>query len=132
VTGRDLAGIVLLIAAGIAGGMIISAVGAVILGLVGAVLGFIVARTGVRWLVAIPVVVGTVAGAVLGWAVTHAFCRPDGCPVGESIAAALTGVASFIGIGLVVALATRSFDEYRESAAAQYTDPNAGSDSTDE
>ncbi|MDJ0961312.1 MAG: hypothetical protein QNJ88_11675 [Acidimicrobiia bacterium] len=119
-TGRDLAGIVVLAAAGVAGGFIIGPAGSVALGLVGGVLGFVVVRTGVRWLVAIPVVVGTVAGAVLGWAVTHAFCRPEGCPVGETIAATLMGVGSFIGVGLVVALATRSFDEYRESAAARY------------
>jgi len=125
VTGRDVLGLVLLTAAGVAGGLLIGATGAVALGVVGAVLGIVVARAGVRWLVAFPVVVGTVAGAVLGWAVTHAFCRPDGCPVGESIAATLTGVGSFIGVGLVVALATRSFDEYRETAAAQYPDPGA-------
>ena len=119
-TGRDLAGIVLLAAAGGAGGFIIGPAGSVALGLVGGLLGFVVVRAGVRWLVAIPVVVGTVAGAVLGWAVTHAFCRPEGCPVGETIAATLMGVGSFIGVGLVVALATRSFDEYRESAAARY------------
>lgn len=125
-TVRDLLGIVALTAAGIAGGLLIGPLGATTLGLIGAVVGIVVTRAGVRWLVAIPVVVGTVAGAVLGWAVTHAFCRPDGCPVGESIAATLTGIGSFIGVGLVVALATRSFDEYRESAAAQYADPDAG------
>ena len=125
-TVRDLLGIVALTAAGIAGGLLIGTVGAVALGLIGAIVGVVVTRAGVRWLVAIPVVVGTVAGAVLGWAVTHAFCRPDGCPVGESVAATLTGVGSFIGVGLVVALATRSFDEYRESAAARYADPDAG------
>ena len=127
-TGRDIAGIVLLAAAGGTGGFIIGIAGAVVLGLVGGVLGFIVVRTGVRWLVAIPVVVGTVAGAVLGWAVTHAFCRPAGCPVGETIAATLMGVGSFIGVGLVVALATRSFDEYRESAAARYAAAEGDSD----
>lgn len=114
-TWRDVLGSVVLVASGIAGGMAIGTTSAVILGIIGAVLGGFVAAARIRWAVALPVIVGTVSGAVLGWAVTHTFCRPEGCPVQETAAATITGIGSLIGVGLVVALAARSFDEYQQT-----------------
>ena len=42
-------------------------------------------------------------------------CEPAGCIAFEAVAATTTGIGALVGIGLVVALATRSFDEYQES-----------------
>jgi hypothetical protein len=114
VTIQDFVGTAALIVAGVAGGLLIGPVAAVLLGVLGAGIGFVVVRAGIRWVVAIPVVLGTAAGAVLGWAITHAVCRPEGCPVAEASAAVATAVGAFVGVGLVVALVIRSFDEYRE------------------
>jgi hypothetical protein len=114
-TGRDVLGLIALTTGGIAGGLLIGPLAAVVLGIAGAVIAVVVARTGVRWAVAIPVIVGTAAGSLLGWAIAHAFCRPDGCPAVETTAAVVTGLGAFIGVGLVVALAVRSFDEHRQA-----------------
>jgi hypothetical protein len=112
-TWRDGLGAIALIAGGVAGGLAVGPLAAVLLAVVGAAAALVVIRAGIRWVVAVPVVIGTAAGSVLGWAIAHAFCRPDGCPVIEVIAAIVTGVGSFVGVGLVVALSVRSFDEYR-------------------
>lgn len=92
-------------------------VGAVIGGLVGAAVGFVVAAAGIRFVVAAPVVVGAVAGGILGRSIVHTLCLPGDCPGAETTAALLTGLGGFIGVGLVAALVTRSFEEYRESRA---------------
>ena len=113
-TVQDFVGTAALVVAGVAGGLAIGPVAAVILGVLGGLVGLVVVRVGIRWIVAIPVVLGTAAGAVLGWAITHAVCRPEGCPVAEATSAVATAAGAFIGVGLVVALVIRSFDEYRE------------------
>ncbi len=69
----------------------------------------------VRPLVAVPVGVGAGIGAYLGGTIVGVLCEPAGCPAFEAVAATTTGVGALVGIGLVVALATRSFDEYQES-----------------
>ena len=104
--------------------------------LVGAVLGWMVDRTlawatigavvglgvavmivwyRVRPLVAAPVGIGAGIGAYLGGKIVAVLCEPAGCPAFEATAATTTGLGALVGIGLVVALATRSFDEYREA-----------------
>jgi len=70
---------------------------------------------GVRPLVAAPVGVGAGIGAYLGGTIVGVLCEPAGCPGFEAVAATTTGIGALVGIGLVVALATRSFDEYREA-----------------
>lgn len=70
---------------------------------------------GVRPLVAIPVGLGAGVGAYLGGTIVGVLCEPAGCPAFEAAAATTTGIGALVGIGLVVALATRSFDEYQES-----------------
>lgn len=69
----------------------------------------------VRPLVAAPVGIGAGVGAYLGGTIVAVLCEPSGCPAFEATAATTTGIGALVGIGLVVALATRSFDEYRES-----------------
>ena len=56
----------------------------------------------------------------------HALCLPSECPAAESGAAIITAIGAFIGVGLVVALATRSFDEHREAIAAGRPPPTPG------
>lgn len=93
--------------------------------LVGAVTGSgtaaMVNLAGVRTVVALPVGVGAGVGAYLGGTIVGVLCEPAGCPVVEAGTALVTGIGALIGIGLVVALATRSFDEYREGVAGRQT-----------
>ena len=69
----------------------------------------------VRPFVATTVGVGAGLGAFLGGKIVAVLCEPSGCPAFEATAATTTGLGALVGIGLVVALATRSFDEYREA-----------------
>lgn len=89
--------------------------------LVGAVTGSgtagMIALAGVRPVVAVPVGVGAGVGAYLGGTIVGVLCEPAGCPAFQAATSILTGVGALVGIGLVVALATRSFDEYHEGIA---------------
>lgn len=76
-----------------------------------------VAAAKVRWLVAVPVISAAFIGALLGRGVVRALCLPAGCPLTEAVAAVLTGLGALVGVGLVVSLATRSFEEYRQASA---------------
>ncbi len=69
----------------------------------------------VRPVVAAPVGIGAGIGAYLGGTIVGVLCDPAGCPAFEAAAATTTGIGALVGIGLVVALATRSFDEYQEA-----------------
>lgn len=71
----------------------------------------------VRPLVAAPVGIGAGIGAYLGGTIVGVLCEPAGCPAFEAVAATTTGIGALVGIGLVVALATRSFDEYQQAVA---------------
>jgi hypothetical protein len=86
---------------------------------IGAVIGLAVAGMivvlGVRAIVAAPVGIGAGVGAYLGATVVGVICEPSGCPAFETAAGVTTGIGALVGIALVVALVSRSFDEYRES-----------------
>ena len=69
----------------------------------------------IRPLVAAPVGIGAGIGAYLGGTIVGVLCEPSGCPAFEAFAATTTGIGALVGIGLVAALATRSFEEYQES-----------------
>jgi hypothetical protein len=102
-------------AGGWAGEGLGGAAGAVLGGIVGGIVGLFVARYQIRLAVAAPVVVGTLAGGLLGKSIVRALCLPGSCAGAEITAAVLTGAGSLVGVGLVVALVMRSFDEFRES-----------------
>lgn len=91
--------------------------GAVVGAAIGVLVGIAVAVLAVRMLVAVPVTVGTIAGGILGSGIVRALCLPGTCRGAEAAAAFLAGLGSLVGVGLVVALVTRSFDEFRESRA---------------
>jgi hypothetical protein len=80
----------------------------------------------IRPLVAIPSVIGTVAGALIGRSVVHILCLPAGCPTSENVAAVLTGAGALVGVAVVVGLASRSIEEYRESVARSTPPPITG------
>ncbi len=95
---------------------------AVVAGIAGVAAG----AAGMRPLVALAIAVGTIGGALVGRGVVRALCLPGSCPGLEATAAVITGVGALIGVGLVVALVTRSFDEYHEAVAANRPPPTPG------
>ena len=106
------------IGGGIVGGLIgRSLVWAIIGAVVGLGVAVMTLVYQVRPLVAAPVGIGAGIGAYLGGTIVEVICEPKGCPAFETVAATTTGIGALVGIGLVVALATRSFDEYREAVA---------------
>ena len=100
--------------------------GAIAGGLVGLVTGVAIGITGVRPLVAASVAAGTVIGFIVGRSIVSVLCAPTGCAAVEWIAGLATAAGAFVGVGLVVALATRSFEEYHEAVAAQRPPPEPG------
>jgi hypothetical protein len=91
----------------------------VVTAVVAVVLGLVSVWAQVRRLVALAVIVGTAVGALVGRSIVHTLCLPGGCLGLEIVAAVVTAAGALVGVGLVVALATRSFDEYQEGLAAR-------------
>ena len=85
----------------------------------------------VRPFVAIPVSIGAGIGAYVGGTIVGVLCEPQGCAAFEATAATVTGVGALVGIGLVVALATRSFDEYRDAIEEGRQPPTTGCNTGD-
>ena len=112
-------GIAAAIGAGL--GTLISPVWAIIGGLTGLATALLISVFGIRPVVAVPVAVGAGIGAYVGGTIVGVLCEPEGCPAFEAFGAITTGIGALVGVGLVVALATRSFDEYRESVARRAT-----------
>jgi hypothetical protein len=84
----------------------------------GAAFGYTAARFNVRPAVAMTVFVGAMAGGLIGSSIVSTICLPDACTTLEVVAGVVTAIASFVGVGIVAALVTRSFDEYNERADA--------------
>lgn len=82
---------------------------------VGVALGLMMARAGVRPAIGPAIAGGAIIGAWIGREIVRALCLPGSCPTVEVVGSLFTGLGSMVGIGLVVALVVRSFDEYRES-----------------
>ena len=91
-----------------------STAGVVLGALMGAVFGFGAARANVRPGVAMTVFVGAMTGGLIGSSVVSTICLPATCVPLEITAGIVTAIASFVGVGIVAALVTRSFDEYNE------------------
>ena len=92
----------------------------------GVVFGFVAARANVRPAITMTVWVGAMTGALIGASIVETICLPDSCVAIEATAAVVTGVAALIGVGLVAALVTRSFDEYNEHQIAGTEPPGVG------
>ena len=114
---RRLGPLALAAVAGLAAGWLIgtSVPWAVIGAIVGLGIAVMIVWFDVRPLVAAPVGIGAGIGAYLGGTIVGVICEPSGCVAFEATAALTTGLGALAGIGLVVALATRSFDEYQEA-----------------
>jgi hypothetical protein len=82
-----------------------------------------------RATVALALVASLAIGAIIGQGIVHALCLPAGCVGAESVAAVVTGIGALIAMGLVVALVTRSFEEYHEAVAARRPPPEPGCES---
>jgi hypothetical protein len=108
------------LAAGAFPGWLLGGTGGTILGVVvGGVIGVLAAHFQVRVAVAAAVTAGAVIGALIGSNVVEVICRPGSCVGLEMATAVLTGVGAFVGVGIIAALATRSFEEYREGRGGE-------------
>ncbi len=117
--------IALLGAATIGGTLLGAAIGvvwAIVGGLGGLATALLILVYRVRPVVAVPVAISTAIGAYVGGTIIGVLCEPEGCPAFQAFGAFATGLGALVGVGLVVALATRSFDEFREAAAQQSSD----------
>ncbi len=65
--------------------------------------------------VTVPVLVAAVVGAVVGWTVTEVTCLPERCPALAGLFAVLGALTAATGMLIVVVLAIRSLDEWRET-----------------
>jgi hypothetical protein len=99
---------------------------AVVGAIVGAATAVMILFVGVRPVVAVPVGVGAGIGSFVGGTIVGVICEPQGCAAFEATAAIVTGIGALVGIGLVVALATRSFEEHSAAVARGSTPPTTG------
>jgi len=91
---------------------------ALLTGAIGAAVGLLMARARVRPAVGPLIVGGAMVGAWIGREIIRALCLPGSCTSVEVAGAVFAGAGALFGIGLVVALVVRSFDEYRERGAS--------------
>lgn len=117
--------------AGGAGWLLGSTTGMVIGGSMGLLAGLGAVAAGMRPVVGVSLVAGAAGGATVGHGIAEALCRPGSCAGMATAAAVVTAIGAVIGVGLVVALVTRSFDEYRDAMAANRPPPEPGCE-TDE
>lgn len=82
--------------------------------LLGLGMGVLMSRYGVRPTIGPAVAGGGLVGAWIGREIVRALCLPGSCTPVEVAGSVFTALGSMVGIGLVVALVVRSFDEYRE------------------
>lgn len=109
-------------------------------GNLGAVLGAIIfgglaivgARANVRPAIVATVLVGTMTGALIGSSIVQAICLPSTCTALEISGGLVSAVLAFVGVGLVAALVTRSFDEYNERVDAGLPPSGVGCEADDE
>jgi hypothetical protein len=110
----------------ITGWMLARGPGAVVGGIGGVAFGLVAGRANVRPAITMTVFVGAMAGALIGASIVETICLPDSCVAVESVAAVVAGAGSFLGVGLVAALVTRSFDEYHEAVSDGREPPSPG------
>jgi hypothetical protein len=121
--------VICVIFGGLTGWMLGSTFLAVLGVLGGAAVGILAARANVRPAITMTVFVGAMAGALVGASIVETICLPGSCVPLEMTAAGVSAIAAFIGVGLVAALVTRSFDEYNEHVAAGKEPPGPGCES---
>ena len=123
----DLASIIVNAVFGAITGWLILGTGGLGIGLIGgAAFGYGAARANVRPGIAMTVFVGAMTGALIGSSIVATICLPDTCVPLEITAGIVTAMASFIGVGIVAALVTRSFDEYSDQIEKGQPPPSVG------
>jgi hypothetical protein len=100
----------------ITGGLMGGALGAAISAGIFGILALLGAKANIRPAIVSTVLVGTMAGALIGSSVVQAICLPSACVPLEIAGGVVSALVSFVGVGLVAALVARSFDEYNERA----------------
>lgn len=73
--------------------------------------------------IAVPVVVSTVAGWIIGYFVIQASCAPNACTAGAVSIGLLAAAGAGGGVAVVAILAVRSIAEWREQADREITIP---------
>ena len=92
----------------------------------GAIFGLGAARARLRPMIAVTMFVGAATGVLIGSSIVETICLPDTCVALEATGGVVLGIASMIGVGMVAALVTRSFDGFYESAAEGKEPPTVG------
>lgn len=110
----------------ITGWLVAGPVGAILGAVGGGAFGLVAARANVRPGITTTVFVGAMTGVLVGASIVETICLPGSCPAAELAAGGVVGIAAFVGVGLVAALVTRSFDEYRESVESGTPPPTPG------
>ncbi len=119
------------IVAGGGGWLLGETVGLVVGLLLGVAFGVGALAAGMRPLVGVSLVAGATGGAIIGEGIAAALCSPGSCTGVATAAAFVTAIGALVGVGLVVALVTRSFDEYREAVEANRPPPTPGCETGD-
>jgi len=99
--------------------------------IIGIAFAYGAARARVRPVVAATVFAGASAGVLIGSSIVETICLPDTCVGFEITGGVVIGLAAMIGVGMVAALVTRSFDEYNESVAQGKEPPGVGCETGD-
>ncbi len=73
--------------------------------------------------VAIPVLIATIGGGVVGALIMELSCAPGSCVAASVGVGILSAAMAFFGVGVVVVLAARSMAEWRQQAATGTTRP---------
>ena len=118
--------------AGGGGWLLGEAIGLIVGLLAGILLGMGALAAGMRPLVGVSLVAAATGGAIIGQGIAAALCSPGSCSGVATAAAVVTAIGALIGVGLVVALVTRSFDEYREAVEANRPPPGPGCETGDD
>jgi hypothetical protein len=116
--GDSLAVIATSIFGGITGWLVAGALGAGIGAILFGLLALLGVKANVRPAIIATVLVGTMTGWLIGSSIVEAVCLPSTCPTLEIVGGFVSAVLAFVGVGLVAALVTRSFDEHNEREAA--------------
>jgi len=101
----------------VTGWLVAGVIGALVTGVLFGALAFLGALANIRPAIVSVVLVATMAGWLIGSSVVEAICLPSTCAALEATGGTVTAVLTFIGVGIVAALVTRSFDEYNEREA---------------
>ena len=117
--------------AAVTGWLLLGTVGAAAGAVLGTGYGYAAARFNVRPAIAMTVFIGAMTGGLIGSSVVSTICLPNTCTALEVVAGIVTAIAAFIGVGIVAALVSRSFDEYNERIDAGMPPTGVGCETDD-